>query len=562
MPEIIKTLRAGGGDYTDAQTWWDTEGGDYDYVTNATNRRLKCYNDWPGGKSEQVNLSAVAGYSANDTYYPEFMAADGEGHGGIPGGGFFLSKNAQYGVVLDLNADYLRVTGIEARNTAATYSFGVRTLKDTMVLKYVLARAGATYGSFYVNSSCTFICCGAIDAPGWAYNFQEWASPTLIGCVAKGCAEGFIKLGSQGSVTLKICASYENTGSEYWSQSGSWHASSTNNASSTASTVAPPGLNPITADVVAADFVNPSIGDMHLASGSTLIGAGANLYTNGADVDIDGDTRPNAAWDVGYDQYQSSGGASYSLVADPGSLEISGNAALLVAQRSLVASPSGVSINGVSAGLNQYRSIVAGGGALPVVGGVALLSIGRLLDAGGWSISINGSPVGLLQSCRLGAEGGAVSVAGSEVALSVGRLLSAASGQLSVTGLNAVLLQNRLLVAEPGSLPLVGGEVVFVAPEVNVLTAESGALAINGGSVALGVGRVLGIEGGVISIDGAAASLMQRYALRAESGALSIEGASVSLIYDSATQEGPGSPVIAIPGITFIVIPTTTFRVG
>ena len=58
-------------------------------------------------------------------------------------------------------------------------------------------------------------------------------------------------------------------------------------------------------EIVSGDFADTSTDDFHLASGSDLIDAGTNLYTDFT-TDIDGDTWPSSgAWDIGADHYVS-----------------------------------------------------------------------------------------------------------------------------------------------------------------------------------------------------------------------------------------------------------------
>lgn len=362
MAEAAKTLRVSGGDYTDMQTWWDTEADAYDYATNTTNLTLECYNDWPSGKDEVVNLSQQTGYNASSTYFPTVKAAAGEGHGGIPGTGFSIRTNVPYGRALYVNADYLLIKELAVENTSWNYSMAIDTRKPTCIVHSCIATAGINYGAFFVNSHNTFINCLAWNCTGYGWRIDDWNSATLINCGSVSCDNGIIKLGSNGAVTVKNCFGFNITGSPFWNQGGDsdWHASSTNNASDEATVTTPPGLNPIITDLVAGDFVDIANGDIHLSgTGSTLYQAGANLYFDGTEVDIDGDARPNSAWDIGPDQYVVSGPVTYTLSITSMVCNSSFESANLKARRKLSASTMGSSASLADGNIKVRRRLSA-----------------------------------------------------------------------------------------------------------------------------------------------------------------------------------------------------------
>ena len=122
----------------------------------------------------------------------------------------------------------------------------------------------------------------------------------IYNSVAAGCNNGF-NTGSALAV-LKNCTAYNNT----TNYSGTFDAASTNNATSSASDDAPGASSVV--GITSADFVNAAGNDYHLAAGSALIGAGANLYAD-FQADVDGDAWPSSgAWDIGFDHYVAAGG--------------------------------------------------------------------------------------------------------------------------------------------------------------------------------------------------------------------------------------------------------------
>jgi len=311
MAESIQTLKASGGDYTSIQTWWDTECDDYDFVTNTTSKVLECYNDWPTGKSEIASFSVSGGYSANDTYKSIVRPAAGEGHTGIPGTGFKLIYSANYTNIIAIGAGvYCDIDGLDTEHSGS--GSGVAISSSYGRALNCLARnavASASRAAIALNAAgATAKGCLAYDSIRGIGPIASYTGAIIENCTAVNCTSwGFRCHGSSGAnITLKNNVAYGCAVS--YAEQNAIDAASTNNAASDASTNTPPGSNPITTDIVSGDFVDAANDDYHLASGSTLIGAGANLYTDGSDVDIDGDAWPDAAWDIGFDYYVAAGG--------------------------------------------------------------------------------------------------------------------------------------------------------------------------------------------------------------------------------------------------------------
>lgn len=275
MTEGIKTLKASGGDYTDPQTWWDTECATYDCTTNATSPVLECYNDWPTGLSQFVDMNQGVGYAADVNHHPIIRPASGEGHNGIPQSGFHLKVFRNYNTAVLVNADYALVDGIDAQNTASFgRAFDKSTNGQTATICNSIGKGGASVAAFN-NLRGTFDR-GNLAWGGWAgFANQNWNAVTLRNCVAANCNRGFYVSSDGGGATLKNCVAYNNT-TNYVSAGAGW-ASSTNNAASDGATNTPPGFNPLTTDVVSSDFVDAANDDYHLSATSQLIGDGANL---------------------------------------------------------------------------------------------------------------------------------------------------------------------------------------------------------------------------------------------------------------------------------------------
>ncbi len=320
MAESIKTLRASGGDYTSVQTWWATEGDD-DHVTNTTSPVLEAYNDWPSGLNESVDFIEGGSYVASATHRPIFRVAAGEGGTNkkpITNGfdGFYLYKDINTAVV-GLYADYMLVEGIgvyNPRTTANAYQAGVRIGGIESELRRCIVESAEkrsiNYHSGYPATNCLVRRNFCYVSSGVGISFSSDIG--LYNNTVINLGTGSIGLSSgtpsnaevaKNNLVFGFTTAYSNmngTDVDY-------------NATDTSQTI---GANDI-ASITSAEFVDAANDDYHLASTSSLKTAGANLYTDGSAVDIDGDVLPNSAWPIGADLYVASGGTNnYSIVGD------------------------------------------------------------------------------------------------------------------------------------------------------------------------------------------------------------------------------------------------------
>jgi len=315
MAEDIKQLRSAGGDYTSIQDWWDTECKAYDCVTNQISPVLECYDDWASGLNEQIILAEGTGYSANSTYHPIIRCASGHRHNGIPQSGFYISRLASYASIIELDAYYLEIDGIDVENLSTSYGRGFRKSVNSVArststtIKNCIARAADDQAAFE-----NLVGTNDYNNLAWGSDlgFQSlnWYDVTLSNCVAVDCLSGFKNLANSDS-TLRNCVAYGCA----TSFDGSRWASSTNNAASDGATITPPGSNPYTSNVVAGDFEGAANDDYHLSSNSNLVGLGANLYSE-FQTDIDGDLYPaTGAWPIGFDHVAIAAGTTVGVDA-------------------------------------------------------------------------------------------------------------------------------------------------------------------------------------------------------------------------------------------------------
>jgi|GEM_PF-1968129 len=303
MTESVKTLRASGGDYTSIQTWWNTECKEFDCVANATSPVLECYNDWPTGLAESfVNLAGGAVFARNSTYRPILRAAAGNGHNMTKGAGFFVTGSVAYGYIL--SPESCDTDEIEVRNTKSGTAANSTALGGSAKHRRLIsvARTGSGSCAFYNLQSNLDARYLLAYGAAIGYNTNTYQTITLDCCGAANCVSGF-SVGSNSTITARNNWALGCTTG--FGGGGAWSGASTNNASDDA-TVTSLGIGTITA-LSNADFADAANDDYHLSPTSQLIGAGANLYTDGSDVDIDGEAWPNAAWDIGFDYYVAAG---------------------------------------------------------------------------------------------------------------------------------------------------------------------------------------------------------------------------------------------------------------
>lgn len=148
----------------------------------------------------------------------------------------------------------------------------------------------------------------------------------------------------------------------------------------------------------------------------------------------------------------------YTLVADGGSVAITGTAATLRVARRLVCDGGSVTITGTAASLEYNRRLVASGGSYTITGTAATLRLARRLVCSGGSYTITGTAATLRVSRRLVCSGGTVTITGTNATLTkTGNYsINAETGAVAITGTDATLRVSRRLVCEAGSITITG----------------------------------------------------------------------------------------------------------
>ena len=319
---VVKTIHASGGDYTTLSAWEAANQGNL--VATDEVRVAECYNDWPGGLNDAVNID---GSTTDATRYMAITVAAGHRHTGKPDTGFRIVRSAAYTAVVLFNDPYCRASWLDVRNTGAEGSAIRQNGSNGSNSRASRCIGRSTGTAAYVSGFATLAYayqCLAIGAPVGFSGSGAYGTFDMVGCVASGCTTGF-QLDSPGTTGKRVanCVAYNCT----TNYTGTFDAALSGNNASTSGTM--PGSSNVSG-ISSADFVDAAGHDYHLAGGSALIGMGANLYTLITE-DVDGDARPSSgAWDIGLDQLVGGGGtvvelagAGVAVAASSGSLAVS-----------------------------------------------------------------------------------------------------------------------------------------------------------------------------------------------------------------------------------------------
>jgi hypothetical protein len=312
MAEIIKTLRASGGDYTHMSTWESTQQGDLTTTNNpegvAHTAVLECYNDWAGDGLEEANGVVIGGWVTDATNSVIVRAATGEGHGGVYGAGFRMWGGPNFGYVLNIGQDYCRFQEIEIRNIVGNRSCLTATAQSvpfSLIVDRVIGHNTNT-GSYntLAGRQAHFINCLAIGSRGVssAIGFHQTSGTTgllLENCTAIGGDYGFRNTAGNDTdneaMRLYNCVAFGADISDFGAVNV--RTGSTANASEDATA---PGTSAVTG-LVAEDFVNytrDETGDYNPAPGNQLDGANNPGVVLSFSEDITGATR-SEPWERG-----------------------------------------------------------------------------------------------------------------------------------------------------------------------------------------------------------------------------------------------------------------------
>ncbi|HHL39623.1 MAG TPA: hypothetical protein ENJ37_03885 [Deltaproteobacteria bacterium] len=402
--EVVKTVKASGGDYTSLAAW--EAGEQRDLVTADEIAVAECY----AFTDTSAPVTIAGAWTVDSTRYVHIRVPAPEQHNGgdwsSGPGGYTLLRNASWSVCLEVDAPYTKVDGVYATTTGAN-SNGFRVDADNVVFNRCIAEntSGAPGTSaqgftwLSAGGANTFAARNCI-ARGFYYNFYPATDGTEISnCTSYGGEYGVFRAGNAPVVRNTIAVSAKTAPFEV--NGGSWGAGTDHNLSDTATATG--GANDLTNKSAANQFVSVTSGseDLHLKSTADAVGAGADLSSLFTD-DIDGDTR-SAPWDMGADEYVSAGGGvtvTPAVAAAAGSVpgaSVAGGALVGSAARAAAAGVAAPAVTGgaligagpaVAATAAAAASVSAGAVAAPARHGVSTspqapgVSGGALVGAG------------------------------------------------------------------------------------------------------------------------------------------------------------------------------------
>jgi len=301
--EIIHSIRSSGGDYTSLSAWEAAQQRDLVAVDEVA--IAECYDDWVNGLSDQVTIS---GWTTDTTRNIIIRAATGHRHNGTPQSGFFISKTQGFASLINVLVANVELNGMDVENG----SFSGRAISpgnnSNVLVVDCIAKSNETAFTA-IGTGVTIRKCLAYDSVT-GFDVLNWTAPVLQNCISENITNG-VRNGANGAgATLQNFVCFGNANS--YVDNGSGYSGS-NNAASDAIPNTPPGTSPLLTNIVSGDFVDEPNNNFHLASGSSLDGAGVDLSADFT-TDIDGDTIV-APWPIGFDYIASAGGA-FSITGD------------------------------------------------------------------------------------------------------------------------------------------------------------------------------------------------------------------------------------------------------
>jgi len=327
--ESISTIKSSGGDYTSVSSWEAGEQGNL--VTADEIAVAEIYDDWSGGLVGSYPTVDINGWTHDSTHYCVYRAASGHEYDRVADTGAFLvegGSDSQGFVVragLRLLVQDLGITFPTFTNQFAYSAHDLVTIDRCAVFDTKTLSTSSQSSASKMVFRNTFIevdyTSSGADASLYKCTLQN---STVIQKSGAGSWSGDI---AAHSCVLNNTAIYnantKSASNTCFSCTGDYNAQNNNGSS------APPGANSINT-LVSGDFEDYADGDYHAASGSTLIDAGENKYSDYTH-DIDGDEWPSSGdWDIGADYYVAGGGITLT-VADSTHSQGADNVALVQA---------------------------------------------------------------------------------------------------------------------------------------------------------------------------------------------------------------------------------------
>lgn len=187
--------------------------------------------------TSRLDMSSSDGWVVDATRYPHIKVAAGSRAGTAWDATKYRIDGAfAFVTALALNLAYVRVTGLQVRNTSTSAGSGnissiPSTLTSFVVLDGVISKGALTYGFLTSGGVFALRNCVSIGngTHGFQFNYGTFASQGNIdNCVAiANGSDGFFSGSSSNSVSLRNCYAGGNAGSDIFNDLGRWSAVTT-----------------------------------------------------------------------------------------------------------------------------------------------------------------------------------------------------------------------------------------------------------------------------------------------------------------------------------------------
>jgi hypothetical protein len=302
-----KTIKSAGGDYTTVALWE----ADTDNDLAGTGENI--------GEIYDVNTTAaitIAGATNTDaTNFRHLTTAAANRHAGVWDTGKSNFQVSATNVFIFVSEAFARISYLQAKNTHATLGGGVYRLdaNSTQILQCIgwqtASATGDTAAGVYLNSGGTGQivrnCVFYANRNGIFANHGSASSISIENTTCVGNTFG-VRSSLNAALTIKNVYCGGNSSDDYNEAATTGWSSWTGTTCMCEDAITETGLTSgIAFDT--SNFTNVTAGsiDVHLVTGSALIGAGTDL-SGSFSVDVDGDTR--SSWDVGADEFVAAGG--------------------------------------------------------------------------------------------------------------------------------------------------------------------------------------------------------------------------------------------------------------